>query len=94
MTAAQRRLKAWAKMTSKQKLADMEKEDRRRKKMLRAGLDTSSCDLPDPCGDRSVDTPNQRKSFGVVPSARAGLTFFPSVSFHAAAAQLLYHKKP
>jgi hypothetical protein len=31
MTAAQRRLKAWAKMTSKQKLADMEKEDRRRK---------------------------------------------------------------
>jgi hypothetical protein len=31
MTAAQRRLKAWAKMTSKQKLADMEKEDKRRK---------------------------------------------------------------
>ena len=37
MTAAQRRLKAWAKMTSKQKLADMEKEDRRRKKVLRVG---------------------------------------------------------
>jgi hypothetical protein len=29
--AAQRRLKAWAKMSSKQKLADMEKEDKRRK---------------------------------------------------------------
>jgi hypothetical protein len=29
--AAARRLKAWAKMTSKQKLADMEREDRRRK---------------------------------------------------------------
>ncbi len=31
-TAAQRRLKAWSRMTSKQKLADMEKEDRRRKR--------------------------------------------------------------
>jgi hypothetical protein len=29
--AAARRLKAWSKMSSKQKLADMEKEDRRRK---------------------------------------------------------------
>jgi hypothetical protein len=29
--AAQRRLKAWSKMSSKQKLADMEKEDKRRK---------------------------------------------------------------
>lgn len=36
MTAAQRRLLQWSKMTSKQKLADMEAEDRRRKKMLRA----------------------------------------------------------
>jgi hypothetical protein len=33
-TAAQRRLKAWAKMTGRQKLADMEKEDRRRKGTL------------------------------------------------------------
>jgi hypothetical protein len=31
MTAAQRRLKAWAKMSSKQKLADMDAEDQRRK---------------------------------------------------------------
>jgi hypothetical protein len=31
MTPAQRRLKAWSKMTSKQKLADMLREDRRRK---------------------------------------------------------------
>lgn len=35
MTAAQRRLMAWSKMTSKQKLADMEKEDKRRKGRLR-----------------------------------------------------------
>jgi hypothetical protein len=34
MTAAQRRLKAWAKMTSRQKLADMEAEDRRRKRTI------------------------------------------------------------
>lgn len=32
MIAAQRRLRRWSKMTSKQKLADMEKEDRRRKR--------------------------------------------------------------
>jgi hypothetical protein len=31
LKAAARRLKAWAKMSSKQKLADMEREDRRRK---------------------------------------------------------------
>lgn len=31
-TAAEARIIAWAKMTSKQKLADMEKEDRRRKR--------------------------------------------------------------
>jgi hypothetical protein len=30
--AARKRLAAWAKMTSRQKLADMEKEDRRRKR--------------------------------------------------------------
>lgn len=31
-TAVGRRLKAWSKMTSKQKLADMLREDRRRKR--------------------------------------------------------------
>jgi hypothetical protein len=31
MKAAARRLMEWSRMTSKQKLADMEKEDRRRK---------------------------------------------------------------
>ena len=36
MTAAQRRLKAWSKMTSKQKLADMLREDRRRKRGRKA----------------------------------------------------------
>jgi hypothetical protein len=42
-TAAQRRLQTWAKMTSKQKLADMEKEDRRRKRG-RASIVDDECD--------------------------------------------------
>lgn len=55
-------------------------------KMLRAGLDTGSCVLPDPHEGRRDITSSLRKNFGVVPSARAGLTFFPGVSIHAAAA--------
>lgn len=37
MTAARRRLRRWSRMTSKQKLADMEKEDHRRKNRAPTG---------------------------------------------------------
>jgi hypothetical protein len=82
--AAARRLKAWSGMTSKQKLADMEKEDRRRKKKLRAypelGLAGAVYQVP-----RMLRAGRMRNP---VPN-RSGSSWA-----QAAAAQPLYHEKP
>lgn len=74
---AQRRISEWSRMTSKQKLADMEKEDRRRKKMLRASGANHLEALRFGAG-LSADSPNLS-------------THKPHVA--CAAAQPLYHER-
>lgn len=85
MTAWQRRLRQWSRMTSKQKLADMEKEDRRRRKMLRAGLDTGCLRPRPPRGAHFkvvMDT-------APVPVISAPRSLRLRTSFRAAAAELI-----